>query len=169
MSRPSGTLTSRRTAPTLSRLPILAVAALAVGACAPSRTPAPEPVAASVVAVLQASADAWNRGDLDGFLEPYLDSSETTFMTGPGVIHGLGTIRERYRAHYFTAAGRPPTLLRFSDLDVRPLGAGHALMTGRFHLTTRATGAPADSGNFTLVWRRTPHGWKIIHDHSSAG
>ncbi len=119
--------------------------------------------------MLQASAEAWNRGDLDGFLQPYLDSSETTFMTAPGVIHGLGTIRERYRAHYFTAGAVPPTLLRFDQVDVRPLGADYALMTGRFHLTTRASGAPADSGNFTLVWRRTPGGWKIIHDHSSAG
>ncbi len=169
MCRPSGTTTSRRTAPTLSRLSILAVTALAVGACAHTRAAAPAPVTASIVAVLQASADAWNRGDLDGFLEPYLDSSETTFMTGPGVIHGLETIRERYRAHYFPAGGRPPTLLRFDALDVRPLGADHALMTGRFHQTTRATGAPADSGNFTLVWRRTPRGWRIIHDHSSAG
>ncbi len=152
----------------MNRLPVFAAAALVWCACARPRPPAPAP-APAIVAVLQASAEAWNRGDLDGFLQPYLDSSETTFMTAPGVIHGLGTIRERYRAHYFTAGAVPPTLLRFDDVTVRPLGAEYALMTGRFHLTNRTTGAPADSGNFTLVWHRTPAGWKIIHDHSSGG
>ncbi len=154
----------------MSRPPVLAAALLALAACAAPRTPSPSPAnaTASIVATLEASAEAWNRGDLDGFLKPYLDSSETTFMTARGVIHGLDTIRARYRAGYFKSGG-PPQLLRFGDISVRDLGPDHALMTGRYRLTDRATGAPADSGNFTLVWRRTPGGWKIIHDHSSAG
>ncbi len=151
----------------MSRLPVLA-AALFLAACAAPRTPSPATATASIVATLQASADAWNRGDLDGFLKPYLDSSETTFMTARGVVHGLDTIRARYRAGYWKSGG-PPQLLRFGDITVRNLGPDHALMTGRYRLRDRATGAPADSGNFTLIWRRTPGGWKIIHDHSSAG
>jgi len=119
--------------------------------------------------MLQASAEDWNRGDLDAFLSTYLDSPETTFMTGPGVIHGLQTIRERYRANYFKAGGLPPQLLRFDQLVVRPLGPDYALATGRFILTERATGAAAGSGNFSLVLRRTAAGWRIIHDHSSSG
>ncbi len=162
--------TSRRTARTLSRLPILAFAALTAGACATQpRTPAPESVAGSIVAMLQASAQDWNRGDLDGFLRTYQDSSGTTFMTAPGVIHGLQTIRERYRKTYFTAGALPPQLLRFEQLAVRPLGPDYARATGRFILTDRATGAAAGSGNFSLVLRRTVAGWTIIHDHSSAG
>ncbi len=119
--------------------------------------------------MIQASAEAWNRGDLDGFLSTYQDSTGTTFMTGPGVIHGLATIRERYRKSYFTAGAVPPTVLRFEQLAVRPLGPDYALCTGRFLLTDRVTGADAGHGNFSLVLRRTPAGWKIIHDHSSAG
>ena len=154
----------------MNRRQILAVAALAVGACAGPRAPAPSSsVAASIVAELQASAAAFNRGDLDGFLAPYLDSPETTFMTGPGVIRGLPTIRERYRAGYWKAGAQPPQLLRFEQLTVRSLDRDYALVTGRFLLTDRANGSPAASGNFTLVYRRTDRGWKIIHDHSSAG
>ncbi|HEX9109155.1 MAG TPA: nuclear transport factor 2 family protein [Longimicrobiales bacterium] len=119
--------------------------------------------------MLQASAEDWNRGNLDGFLSTYLDSPETTFMTGPGLIHGLDPIRQRYREHYFTAGALPPQLLRFDSLVVRPLGGDYALATGRYILTDRKTGAPAGNGNFSLVLRRTTAGWKIIHDHSSAG
>lgn len=162
--------TSRRTAYTLSNYHVLAVAAVALGACAGPRAPTPtSSAAASIVAELQASADAFNRGDLDGFLAPYLDSSTTTFMTGPGVIRGLATIRERYRASYWKAGSQPPQVLRFEQLAVRPLDRDYALVTGRFVLNDRASGAGAASGNFTLVYRRTAQGWRIIHDHSSAG
>lgn len=119
--------------------------------------------------MLQASAEDWNRGDLDRFLAPYLDSPETTFMTGTGPVHGLSTIRDRYRAGYWKAGSQPPQLLRFENLAVRQLDRDFALATGRFILTDRATGAPAGSGNFTLVFQRTPAGWRIIHDHSSNG
>lgn len=117
--------------------------------------------------MLQASAEDWNRGDLDGFLSTYQDSDSTTFVTQNGLIHGVGAIRERYRASYFKGGG-PPQLLRFDELVVRPLDAGHAIVTGRYILTDRASGAAAGNGRFTLVLARTRAGWKIVHDHSSA-
>ena len=117
--------------------------------------------------MLQASAEDWDRGDLDAFLGTYQDSSSTTFMTGPGVVHGLQTIRAGYRRNYFKAGALPPRL-RFEQLAVRSLGPDYALATGRFILTDRAAGAGVGRGNFSLVLHRTPAGWKIIHDHSSA-
>lgn len=130
------------------------------------RSPRPESAAADVTAMLQSSAESWNRGDLDGFLDDYLDSPETTFVTGPGLIHGIAPIRERYLRSYWKG-GRPAQLLRFEQLVVRPLGADYALATGRYVLSDRETGAAGPSGNFSLVLRRTPAGWKIVHDHSS--
>jgi ketosteroid isomerase-like protein len=70
----------------------------------------------------------------------------------------------RYREKYF-AGGRPLQALRFDDLAVRPLGPDHALVTGRFLLS--GGGLADQSGRFTLVWVRTPEGWRILHDHSS--
>ncbi len=118
--------------------------------------------------MLQASARDWNRGDLDGFLASYQDSVATTFVTSTGLIHGVGAIRDRYRAGYWKQGGLPPQLLRFDELVVRPLGPDHALVTGRYILTERTGGAAAGQGRFSLVLRRTPAGWKIVHDHSSA-
>jgi len=58
-------------------------------------------------------------------------------------------------------------VLAFSEIEVRPLARGVALATGKFTLH-RSTDAGGDAlGRFTLILKRTPDGWKIIHDHTS--
>ena len=143
-------------------------AALILAVCvgrAPATAPAPEQAGGSdeagLIRLLQSTADAWNRGDLDAFVAPYADNS--TYMTPAGPIDKVAT-RARYASKYFTG-GKPDQQVRFDQCTVRPLGADYALMTGRFTLTG---GNTADkSGWFTLIWTRTPAGWRILHDHSS--
>ncbi|MBK5297786.1 MAG: nuclear transport factor 2 family protein [Vicinamibacteria bacterium] len=116
---------------------------------------------ADLIKALQATAQMWNRGDVDGFMAPYAGSA--TYMTPAGLI-GVDAMRARYLAKYFTGA-TPDQQLRFDELDVRTLGADHALMTGRYVLA--GGGKPDQAGRFSLVWMRTPAGWRILHDHSS--
>lgn len=116
---------------------------------------------AELTRVLEASTVDWNKGNLDGFIAPY--DSSSTFMTKSGPV-GREELRERYRKGYFTG-GHPDQTLRFEQINVRPLGEDHAVMTGRFILT--GGGKPEQSGWFSLVWVRTGNGWKILHDHSS--
>lgn len=165
MSRPSGPTTSRRIARTSSERVLLATLLLLSASCA-ARSPAGSSDAASAIpAMLRASAEAWNRGDLESFLDDYLDSSETTFV-GSDVSFGVDEIRERYLRSYWRT-GQPEGLLRFEDLHVRPLGTDHALARGRYVLTDR-NGAEQGTGFFSLVLVRTSDGWRIIHDHSSS-
>lgn len=116
---------------------------------------------ARLIEILRRSADDWNAGDLDGFIAPY--DASATFMTPAGPID-RAAMRERYTRNYF-AAGRPAERLTFDQVHVRMLGAGHALMTGRYLLS--GGGKPDATGRFTLVWRRGSEGWKIVHDHTS--
>ncbi|HSL22421.1 MAG TPA: nuclear transport factor 2 family protein [Vicinamibacterales bacterium] len=113
------------------------------------------------VKALQASAEEWNRGNLDGFIDPYHEGS--MFMTRDGPI-GRAAMRDRYEKRFFSG-GKPLQQLRFDQLTVVPLAAEAALMTGRFVLS--GGGNPDQSGWFTLIWMRTPQGWKIVHDHTS--
>lgn len=113
---------------------------------------------------MQQSAAAWNRGDLDGFLAVYKQDDRTAFM-GPTITYGLADIKARYARSYFQG-GKPKGQLTYDDLQYRPLGPDHVLMTGRWHLTDPGTGKKQD-GYYTLIWERTSAGWKIIHDHSS--
>jgi ketosteroid isomerase-like protein len=145
-------------------LPLLALA----GACAPA-APAPAPVPATwaadeaaIAALLRGSSDAWNRADLRGHLGIYVDS--VTFMTRDGPRPGIAPIEEAFSRTYWQG-GRPLQELRFERVATRPLGEGAALQTGRFVLA--GGGLPEQSGWFTLVWVRTPAGWRVVHDHSS--
>ncbi|HET7322167.1 MAG TPA: SgcJ/EcaC family oxidoreductase, partial [Longimicrobiaceae bacterium] len=139
------------------------------GGATPSPQSAPAPIAApavsnAIVQELQTSADAWNAGDLEGFLRPYLDSPATTFWSSAGLLHGKDAIRSLYRNGYWKN-GRPSQQLRFDGLEVRSLGTDYALATGRYHLFE--AGRETASGPFSLVFTRTPDGWRIVHDHSS--
>jgi uncharacterized protein (TIGR02246 family) len=116
---------------------------------------------AGLIRSLESTAVAWNRGDLDAFVAPYADDS--TYMTAAGPI-GKDPMKARYAAKYFTGS-HPDQQVRFDQVTVRALGPDHALMTGRF--TLAGGGQPDRSGWFTLIWKRTPSGWRILHDHSS--
>jgi uncharacterized protein (TIGR02246 family) len=141
---------------------------LGAAACAPA-APVAAPVTAgwtadeaAIRAATLASAEAWNRGDLKGHLAIYVDS--VTFMTRNGPRPGVGAIEQSFTTTYFRD-GRPKQQLRFEQVTVRRLDANAALETGRFVLSG---GGEADqSGWFTLIWVRTPDGWKAVHDHSS--
>jgi ketosteroid isomerase-like protein len=57
--------------------------------------------------------------------------------------------------------------LKFSGLDVRPLGSDYAAVIGRFHLDRAAEAGGESAGTFTLLFHKTGQGWKIILDHTS--
>jgi ketosteroid isomerase-like protein len=119
---------------------------------------------------IKAQSDAWNRADIPAFMQAYEDSPDTTFI-GLTLRKGFQPIRERYMLNYTTPEQMGK--LSFNDLDIRllPSGCGKfeiALVTGKFHLERTAHGdAKKDDGIFSLVWRKGPHGWKIILDHTS--
>lgn len=116
-------------------------------------------------AVLAAQEVAWNRADVAAFMEGYEKSAELTFSGTSGVTRGWQSVLERYRRRYPGAEAMGK--LRYSAIEVRLVGAEAALVLGQFHLT-RAEKAGGDAaGHFSLVFRKTPSGWRIIHDHTS--
>ena len=125
---------------------------------------------AAIRQVLDQAKIAWNRGDVADYMRCYKDAPETTFV-GSDVRKGYRTILASYRKHYANKAQMGQ--LTFSALDVRLLpdtggAVRYAVMTGRFHLDRDAHGEAAkDDGVFSLLWEKTPDGWKIILDHSS--
>ena len=118
---------------------------------------------AAIRAVLDAQRDAWNRGDVEGYMDGYERSELTVFVSGDNLTRGWQTVLERYKKNYNTRE-KMGTLI-FSDLEVTLLGKDAAVVLGRWHLQ-RANDEP--HGRFTLVFRRTKQGWKIIHDHTSS-
>jgi ketosteroid isomerase-like protein len=115
-----------------------------------------------VKAVLDAQQAAWNRGDIDGFMAYYWKSDDLTFQSGNARTRGWNDVLARYKKNY--PAGTMG-VLAFSDLAVQSLGPDAAFVLGRFHLDRG--GSPVE-GVFTLILRRTPEGWRIVHDHTSS-
>ena len=144
------------------RRPVLAVLA---AACAITIGRAqgsdPGPV---IKSMLDVSAVAWNRGDLDGFVSTYANDSTTTFVSAGQVQHGYAWIRRNYAPRFAPGARRDS--LRFERFVARTLGSDYALVTARYVLFRGDS--VTSSGPFTLIVQRRAGRWKIIHDHTSS-
>ena len=123
------------------------------------------PVAAAVQAVLDAQVEAWNRGDLEGFMAGYWRSPELAFFSGGSVTSGWEQTLARYRTRY-QAEGKQMGRLRFDAIEVVPLAADSAVARGAWRLAMSDGKSP--HGLFTLVLRRVDGEWRIVHDHTSA-
>lgn len=118
-----------------------------------------------ILNVLRTQQAAWNRADIEAFMQGYERSDELAFV-GTEVQRGFDDVKARYYRKY----GDPAKMgkLQFSDFEVRILTADTATVIGRFHLTRTAEGGGDASGIFSLVFLKTAEGWKVVHDHTSA-
>ena len=126
---------------------------------------------AAIRAVIAGQSMAWNHGDVKVFMQGYEDSPDTTFV-GVGTLQkGYQVILNRYLKAYANKAQMGT--LAFTNIEVHLLHSScgateYAIVTGNFHLARTQHGtAKKDSGIFSLIWRKTPQGWKIILDHTS--
>src|SRR5688572_27618313 len=58
--------------------------------------------AKEIKAMLSRQAEAWNRGDIDGFMEHYWKSDELTFSSGGQTTRGWKSTKEDYQRRYPT-------------------------------------------------------------------
>ncbi|PRP89887.1 hypothetical protein ENSA5_69930 [Enhygromyxa salina] len=147
-------------------VPILAACAHAD----PPPSPQPDCAAtydeAAIVAVLDSQREAWNAGDLDGYLAGYEESDALLFTSGAKIRQGFAETRDKYRARYGEARETMGTL-GFEILDVRALGRCQdaAVVLGRWALSDTPE---AGAGVFSVILERHADRWEIVHDHTSA-
>jgi uncharacterized protein (TIGR02246 family) len=114
--------------------------------------------------VIEDQQTAWNRHDLEGFMAGYWNSPDLTFFSGAHESKGWQAALDRYKKSY-QSAGHEMGKLEFANLRIEMLGPEAAFVRGEFHLTMSDGKTP--HGLFTLVFRKFPDGWKIVHDHSA--
>jgi beta-aspartyl-peptidase (threonine type) len=115
--------------------------------------------------VLDDQVAAWNKGDLDGFMKGYWKSPKLTFFSGKDRTQGWQATLERYRKKYQTGDAKMGQLT-FRDLEIEVLSPTTAWARGRWQVVR---GKETLGGLFTLVFKKQPEGWRIVHDHTSAG
>jgi uncharacterized protein (TIGR02246 family) len=116
----------------------------------------------AVLQVLDKQRVAWNKGDLEAFMQTYWKSDSLVFVGQSGPKYGWQTTLANYRKSYPDKSAMG--ILSFDIKEVRFLSNKDAFVLGAWHLQ-RATDEP--QGYFTLLLKWIDGRWQIIADHSS--
>jgi uncharacterized protein (TIGR02246 family) len=108
-----------------------------------------------IEALLSRSAAAWSAGDLDAFMECYEDAPDTVYVSSTQFVSGYAAIRAMYAERF----GRTMDRLEFNVLQLKPIETSHVLVVGSFRVA-------GQSGNWSLLLRKTAQGWRISADHT---
>lgn len=141
---------------------ILAIAIISLSINAQSAKPDESKAVAAIRAVLDAQREAWNRGDIEGYMAGYERTEQITFISGDSITRGWQTVHDRYKKNYDSR--EKMGTLTFAEIETSFLSKHSAVVMGRWHLQ-RANDQP--QGRFTLIFKRTKNGWRIVHDHTS--
>jgi len=122
-----------------------------------------EPTDKAVRKLLDDQVAAWNQGDLKGFMAGYWNSPELSFYSGNNRTKGWQETYDRYRKRY-QDEGKEMGKLTFSELIFDGVGSETVVVRGRWRLQLKADNP---EGLFTLIVRKLPEGWRVVHDHTS--
>ena len=140
------------------------VALLASGPAHDSAQPAAaasdEPARRAVAAVIERQVQAWNRGDLEGFVSVYAE--DAAFVSPTGLTRGRQAVLDRYRNRYPDKAAMGTLSLEI--VETRMAGAGSASVVARWSLSYPAK--PTASGLTLLVLHARDGAWLIQQDAS---
>lgn len=119
---------------------------------------------AQIRAVLEQQEQAWNRGDIQAFMQGYHRRPDVVFTSGGKIRRGWDETLAAYEKKY--VAGDAMGRLALTDVELQPVGEGGMVALGHFRVTESPQ---ATEGVFTLVFAKDEQGrWGIVHDHSSA-
>ncbi|NND71835.1 MAG: DUF4440 domain-containing protein [Rhodothermales bacterium] len=118
-----------------------------------------------IEAGLASQVDAWNRGDIDAFMQLYVKGDSLRFASGNAIQYGWQATIERYRRAYPDKDHMGQ--LRFDIIATQRLAPEWITVFGRFHLTREESIGNLE-GLFTLMFNKTVDGWLIVSDHTSS-
>jgi uncharacterized protein (TIGR02246 family) len=118
--------------------------------------------AAKIRQLLAAQTEAWNRGDVEGFMQTYWKSDSLMFIGKSGVTRGWQQTLNNYKKGYPDTAAMGK--LSFDIIKVEQLSPQSFFVVGKWMLK-RTIGDL--SGHYTLLLRKMGGRWVIVADHSS--
>jgi ketosteroid isomerase-like protein len=105
---------------------------------------------------------AWNRGDIEGFMQGYWQNDSLKFIGKNGITYGWTNALKNYKKNYPDTAAMGK--LDFTLLEIKKLSGKYFFVIGKWHLQ-RSIGDIG--GHFTLLFHKINRQWKIIADHTS--
>src|SRR5215204_3949628 len=87
-----------------------------------------EKTKAAIRKVMDDQTAAWNRGDIEAFMQGYWNSPQMTFVSGDNVARGWQAAFDRYKKNYDSRAKMG--VLTFSDLEINIISKDAAIALG---------------------------------------
>lgn len=116
----------------------------------------------TIIKILHTQDEAWNSGDIEGFMQTYWQNDSLMFIGKSGVTYGWQNTLNNYRKSYPDTASMGK--LDFTLIDIKPISKEYYHVVGKWHLK-RTKGDL--QGHFTLLLQKIKDKWLIIADHSS--
>lgn len=116
----------------------------------------------AILELLKEQNNAWNRGDIDAFMNGYWENDSLMFIGKSGVTYGWTNTLNNYKKGYPDTAAMGK--LTFTLIQVKKLSGKYYHVTGKWFLK-RSVGDV--SGHFTVLFRKIRGRWVIVSDHSS--
>jgi len=116
----------------------------------------------AILDVLEKQRLAWNKGDLETFMQGYVKSDNLLFVGKSGPTYGWQKTLDNYKKSYSGEAGMGQLTFGIKKIDF--LNKDVAFVLGSWHLK-REKDEP--QGYYTLLFKKIEGVWKIIVDHSS--
>jgi ketosteroid isomerase-like protein len=116
----------------------------------------------AVINVLNKQRQAWNQGDIDGYMQGYWHSDSLVFVGKSAPQYGWQTTLNHYKKA--NPDKNAMGFLTFTIIKVEVLDAGNAFVLGGWNLK-RDKDAPG--GYFTLWFKKIAGYWVIVCDHTS--
>lgn len=118
-----------------------------------------------ITQTLQTQTQAWNRGDLEGFMQGYWQSDSLLFIGKSGLTYGWQQTLNNYKKNY--PDSRAMGQLHFDEITIRPVSGEEAyFVVGRWHLKREKEKGDL-GGYFSLLWEKKDGKWVVVADHSS--
>ena len=116
----------------------------------------------AIMEVINQQSQAWNRGDVEGYMQGYWKSEKLRFASGDKVTYGWQQTLDNYLKSYPSKAKMGELI--FSEIKIEILNENEALVFGHWKLNREADNP---QGLFTLHFHNFAYGWKIVSDHTS--
>lgn len=130
---------------------------------------------AAIKKVMDAQEQAWNNGDLEGFMQGYWKSDKLKFVGKNGVTYGWQNTYDRYKKAY--PDKKTMGKLKFEIISIESLGKKNFHAVGANPLKDKSymvvgkwqtlETPKAAQGYFTLIFKKIKGSWVIVTDHTS--
>ena len=111
--------------------------------------------------VLEKQVTAWNKHDLEGFMDGYWKSDQLKFYGASGLTLGWDQTLANYKKRYPTK--RESGTLNFVINDISIIEGNNYWVMGEYHLKREIGDA---EGIFIIIFKQINGEWKIVADMS---